>query len=569
MISNSTPCPPSVRQAFEGLQGEVARLAQALRTKDQIIELQNQKIRLLNFKLWGPKGDTISPAQTALLFEEASVTAAEIQTEAEQPPAQKENPLPKAKQPRPNHPGREKLPEHLERREVIIPCHPKDCRCDQCGAERPVIGYERSEELVCDPATFHVRVTLREKRGSHCQEEQGVATAPAPAKIVPKSKLSNEFIIEALARKYQQHTPIYRQCAVLADNHGIDLSRATLTSAILAAGELLSAVVRAQADELREGSYLQADETTVPVQTGEKSGRNHQAYPWEYSQPGGPVVFDFQMGRGREGPEKFLRGFRGTLQCDGYAAYDKLGEGIVYAGCLAHARRGFVEAAKLAPQNPLPVEIVERIGAALRGGRKSPASRPGTGGTTSPAPKPKRAGHGGVETAAGGNPPANPARRQTGPSLRLHPGPVEPAGGLLDKRPGGNRQQLVRRGDAPAGAGPQKLAAPWQPGSRPQSGGHRLHRRNLPALGHQSARLSQRHPAQTGRLAGQPRCRADPDRLESGAIQKILTSPQATAQSGLRLDGVSYTDTILQHVPMPLNAQLIACNECPPGAGWS
>jgi transposase len=354
--------PAEARQAFESLQGENGRLAQVIRTKDQIIELQEQKIRLLNFKLWGPKGDTISPAQTALLFEEASVTSAEIQTEASLPPGQKENPLPRAKRPHPNHPGREKLPEHLERREVIIACHPKDCRCDQCGAERPVIGYERSEELVCDPATFHVRVTLREKRGSHCQEEQGVATAPAPAKIVPKSKLSDEFIIEALARKYQQHTPIYRQCAALADNHGIDLSRATLTSGILAAGGLLTAVVRAQAEELRKSSYLQADETTVPVQTGEKSGRNHRAYIWEYSQPGGPVVFDFQMGRGREGPEKFLLGFRGTLQCDGYAAYDQLGEGIVYAGCMAHARRGFVEAAKLTPQNPLPPEIVQRIG---------------------------------------------------------------------------------------------------------------------------------------------------------------------------------------------------------------
>ena len=245
---------------------------------------------------------------------------------------------------------------------MIIPCHPKDCLCDQCGAERPVIGYDRSEELVCDPATFHVRVVLREKRGSHCHEEQGVATAPVPARIVPKSKLSDEFIIEALAKKFQQHQPVYRQCAVLAENHGIELSRATLTSGILAAGDLLRAVVRAQADELRKTSYLQADETPVPVQTGENPGRNHRAYLWEYSRPGGPVVFDFQMGRGREGPETFLKGFRGILQCDGYAAYDKLGEDIHFAGCMAHARRGFVEANKLSPQNPLPVEIVETVG---------------------------------------------------------------------------------------------------------------------------------------------------------------------------------------------------------------
>src|SRR5579863_8759477 len=284
MISLDT-LPDPVRQAFQELQAQADRLAglpaEVVRL-EQIIELQNQKIRLLNLKLWGPKGERISPAQTALLFDEASVTSVEIEREADLPPSQKETPLPRAGKLRAHHPRRERLPEHLERREVIIPCPPKDCLCGQCGAERPVIGYEKSEELVCDPATFWVRVNLREKRGSHCREEQGVATAPAPAKIVPKSKLSDEFIIEALARKYQQHTPVYRQCAGLADNHGIDLSRATLTAGILAAGGLLTAVGRAQAEELRKRSYLQADETTVPVQTGEKTGRNHRAYLWEY-----------------------------------------------------------------------------------------------------------------------------------------------------------------------------------------------------------------------------------------------------------------------------------------------
>jgi len=347
--------PAEARQVLKDLQDENARLA-------RLIELQDEKIRLLNLRIWGPKNEKISPAQTALLFEEASVTAAEIQQEAARPEPEKENPLPKAKKPRPNHPGREQLPEHLERREVIIPCPPADCHCDQCHAALPVIGYETREELVCEPAVFYVRVIKREKRGSHCHAEQGVVTAPAPAQIVPKSKLSNEFIIEALAQKYQQHLPVYRQCAALADDHGIALSRKTVTDAVLAAGELLGAVARAQRAELLRGFYLQADETTVPVQTGEKAGRNHRGYLWEYGQPGGPVVFDFQMGRSRAGPAAFLQGFRGKLQCDGYAAYDQLGAGIIYVACMAHIRRGFVEAAKLAPQNPLPLEIVGKIG---------------------------------------------------------------------------------------------------------------------------------------------------------------------------------------------------------------
>ena len=122
-----------------------------------------------------------------------------------------------------------------------------------------------------------------------------MSTAAAPAKIVPKGKLANELIIEALVQKYQQHQPVYRQCADLAENHGVELSRKTLTTDVLACGELLRLVVAAQGAELVRGGYVQADETPVPVQTGEKTGRNHRGYFWEYSEPGGPVVFDFQM----------------------------------------------------------------------------------------------------------------------------------------------------------------------------------------------------------------------------------------------------------------------------------
>jgi transposase len=345
---------PDLAQALADSQTENRRLL-------RIIELQKEEIRLLNIRRFGPKGEQLSSLQAVLLLEEPSLTAQEVAQEAELPQAQKEQPLPRAKQPRLNHPGRERLPEHLERREEVIACCPADCTCAKCGAERPVIGYETREELACEPAKFWVRVIKREKRGSHCEEEQGVATAPAPAQIVPKGKLSNEFIIEVLVRKYQLHLPVYRQCAALVEDFGIELSRKTLTDAILAAGGLLQAVVRAQRLELLARGYLQADETTVPCQTGERTGRNHRAFIWEFSEPGGRVVFKFEMGRGRAAPRDFLQGFRGKLQSDGYGAYDKLGEGIVYVGCMAHARRGFVDTAKLAPLDPIPREILGRF----------------------------------------------------------------------------------------------------------------------------------------------------------------------------------------------------------------
>ena len=308
--ANST----DLRQALEQEQSENARLR-------KIIELKDEQIRLLNFRLFGPKGEKLSPGQIQLLFEEVSVMAGEVEQEAERPQAQKPAGPSTPWTPRAHHPGREALPEHLERREEILPCCPQDCRCARCGAERPVIGYESREELACEPAKFWVRVIKREKRGSHCLGEQGVATAPAPAQIVPKGKLSNQFIIEVLVRKFQLHLPVYRQCAALREDFGIELSRKTLNDAILAAGDLLGPVVKAMRLELLSGGYIQADETPMPCQTGERTGRNHRAFVWEFSRPAGLVIFDFQMGRGREGPLKFLQGFQGKLQSDGYSAY--------------------------------------------------------------------------------------------------------------------------------------------------------------------------------------------------------------------------------------------------------
>ena len=91
-------------------------------------------------------------------------------------------------------------------------------------------------------------------------------------------------------------------------------------------------------------------------------GQNHQSYVWQYGRPGGGVVFDFRLGRGRAGPKKFLGQFEGLLQTDGYGAYDHVGgPRIVHAACWAHARRKFFEAAQLNPDDADATRIVGLI----------------------------------------------------------------------------------------------------------------------------------------------------------------------------------------------------------------
>lgn len=127
-------------------------------------------------------------------------------------------------------------------------------------------------------------------------------------------------------------------------------------------GELLLPIVAEMRRELVGGSYIQADETTVDVQMHDGRGQNHQAYLWQYSKPEGNVVFDFRLGRGREGPLAFLGDFEKLLQTDGYAAYEKVGgPKLVHACCWAHARRKFFEAHQLSPDESVAKGIVMLI----------------------------------------------------------------------------------------------------------------------------------------------------------------------------------------------------------------
>ena len=96
----------------------------------------------------------------------------------------------------------------------------------------------------------------------------------------------------------------------------------------------------------------------------DKREYDHQAYLWQYGKPGGETVFEFQLGRGREGPKEFLGDWQGILQTDGYQAYDNIGGAkIVHVGCWAHARRKFVDAVKVNPKDVEAIQMVTRMDA--------------------------------------------------------------------------------------------------------------------------------------------------------------------------------------------------------------
>jgi transposase len=201
------------------------------------------------------------------------------------------------------------LPADLPRVERIVACTAEQSVCQRCGNETAVIGYDASEMLDVEPARYFVQVTKREKRACKRCEDATVATAPIAPRIIEKSLVSDRIIIDTILDKYTAHLPLYRQSALLERDCGIGVSRSTMDGWVMRVGELLVPVVGAMREELLAGSYIQADETPVDVQMHDNRGKNHQAYLWQYGVPGGSVVFDFRMGRAREGPKSFLDKF--------------------------------------------------------------------------------------------------------------------------------------------------------------------------------------------------------------------------------------------------------------------
>lgn len=339
-------------------QARIAMLERELAWAHLKIQALTEELRQQRVKMLGPRSETLSDLQLQLLVEEEPSTSRdEVEAEARRAPIASVPP-----RQRKLHPGRQRLSENLPRVEEVIRCAQQTCK--QCGAETTVIGYDESEVLDVEPARYFVRVTKREKRACRCCEPGTVSMPASQPRIVEKGLASDRVVVETVIAKYCDHLPLYRQAAILEREAGLEIGRATLDGWVMRVGELLQPVVAAIRQDLLKVSYLQADETIVPVQMHDKRGADHQAYLWQYGKPGGETVFDFCMSRSREGPQKFLGQWEGILQTDGYQAYENIGGAkLVHVGCWAHARRKFVDAVKVHPEDGAAIQMVIRMDA--------------------------------------------------------------------------------------------------------------------------------------------------------------------------------------------------------------
>lgn len=182
--------------------------------------------------------------------------------------------------------------------------------------------------------------------------------APVPPAVIDKGIPTAGLLAQVLVAKHADHLPLYRQEAIFG-RAGLAIPRSTLAAWVGACGARLQPIADALKAELLRAAVLHADETPVAM-LAPGTGKTHRAYLWAYAsgehEAFKAVVYDFAESRSGEHAKVFLghagepgaddpvKGWRGSLVCDDYSAYKALfTRGVIEAGCMAHARRRFVE----------------------------------------------------------------------------------------------------------------------------------------------------------------------------------------------------------------------------------
>jgi transposase len=265
-------------------------------------------------------------------------------------------------------PVRKSLPAHLPRERIV---HQAACDCPTCGGQLKALGEDVSEMLEYVPSHFKVLRHVRPKLS--CAKCQSITQSAAPERVIARGLAGPALLAHVLVSKYCDHLPLYRQSEIYA-REGVELSRSTLADWVGQCSALLTPLVSSLGDYVLAGSKVHADDIPIPVlQPGR--GTTKQGRLWTYVRDDRPaasseppaVWFVYSPDRKGIHPRTHLKDFKGILQADGYAGFDRLfneadpAHPIKEAACWAHVRRKFYDLHQ-ATDSPLALEALNHIG---------------------------------------------------------------------------------------------------------------------------------------------------------------------------------------------------------------
>jgi len=242
--------------------------------------------------------------------------------------------------------SRNPFPEHLPRHQRYGEIRDEKKKRCPCGATLEVIRQilQRSR-LQFVPASFFVEELITQVYC--CPKCQGDEVVARVAETVPNSIAAPGLMAEVAVSKGTDHLPFNRQSAIYGRS-GVNLSRSTLSDLFAQTAGILAPLYYFMHQQLLKSKVICTDDTPVKVQDRNKEKNIKLARLWIYL---GDVehpfnLFDYTVGRGRDGPLTFLENYVGNLQGDCFSGNLAVcaANGTILVACLAHARRYFIKA---------------------------------------------------------------------------------------------------------------------------------------------------------------------------------------------------------------------------------
>ena len=349
---------------------QIAQQSQHIESQAKAIEFKEARIQSILFELrklkawrFDAKTERMNAEQRQLFEETLAADQADLEAQlaALKAASKGAGNTPDSGHDSRSKPKRQALPDHLKR--VEHHHEPQNTTCE-CGQTMVRIGEDVSERLDIIPAEFFVHRHIRGKWACKCC--QTLVQEPVEPQVIDKGMPTAGLVAHTAVSRFVDHIPYYRQEQINARS-GVHTPRSTLASWGGQAGAALMPLYDVHREFVLSCSVVHDDETPVAM-LDPGAGKTKKTYIWAYARGGFDVspgvVYEFCLGRGAKYPLEFLKGWSGTLVCDGYGGYEQVlkKEKRIGAGCLAHARRKFDELTR-GNLSPVGTQAIQRIAA--------------------------------------------------------------------------------------------------------------------------------------------------------------------------------------------------------------